>query len=394
MAGFTVKVGGVDYDVDAPDERTAWKWANATHLQAIKNDPQRAPQQAVPKGLETATSTIGGEVLPMMNTGNGVNISEAPYELGAKVNDALVQRNWPADQAAGLGAAANAGMEAAGMLAGGGIGGAAGAGVRDAAQGTGRWFMKSAIKPTWQDQRSGKAARAIDTMLDEGYSPTIGGVDAMQTRIANLKAAQTPITAQSTNTGNADRIISALEPVERRIGEGTMRADALRGTDRVRQEFLTHPEVTMSAEYGSGIPVPALQSMKEQNHRVLTDSAYGARLNPDPSRDALKAVTRQIGREIELAEPGVAPLNREMSALLNARKVAERRALMQGNNNPLSLGVSLAAAANNPMAAVGMWANSSAAAKAAMARMLYTGGRAAPYLGTGAGMASVLMDNE
>lgn len=31
MAKFDVDVGGVTYEVDAPDERTAWKWANATH---------------------------------------------------------------------------------------------------------------------------------------------------------------------------------------------------------------------------------------------------------------------------------------------------------------------------------------------------------------------------
>ena len=39
MATFDVDVGGTTYEVDAPDEATAWKWAKATHLQgASKRD--------------------------------------------------------------------------------------------------------------------------------------------------------------------------------------------------------------------------------------------------------------------------------------------------------------------------------------------------------------------
>lgn len=357
---------------------------------AIKADGAQggAPMPMSPEAQSQMTSQISPYLPTERGTDVAGEIAQAPYNAGAAVNDAAA-KYLPAPFAAGLGAATNAGLEGAQMVAGGGIGGAVGTGAREAAQGAGRSLMKSALKPTWQDQRSGKAARAIDTMLEDGYSPTRGGVDLINARIAALKEAQAPIAANSLKTGSADRIVDAITPVERRISEGTMRADALRGTDRVRQEFLTHPEVTMSAEYGSGVPVNVLQAMKEQNHRVLTDSAYGARLNPDPSRDALKALTRQIGKEIELAEPGVAPLNRKMSELLNAKKVAERRALMQGNNNPASLGVSLATMTNNPMLALGMWANSSSAAKAALARMLYTGGKAGPALGTVAGAGAL-----
>ena len=41
MGAFTVSVGGKQYDVDAPDENTAWKWAKATHLQEIKSEGQQ-----------------------------------------------------------------------------------------------------------------------------------------------------------------------------------------------------------------------------------------------------------------------------------------------------------------------------------------------------------------
>lgn len=64
MAGpnkaYTVTVGGQDYDVDAPDEKTAWKWANAAHFKATKSEGnvQKPPTPFRPSG-ETALS--GGE---------------------------------------------------------------------------------------------------------------------------------------------------------------------------------------------------------------------------------------------------------------------------------------------------------------------------------------------
>ena len=63
MATFDVDVGGATYEVDAPDEATAWKWAKATHLQAtpkrniaseIDNDPisQGAREAMKPSVIE------------------------------------------------------------------------------------------------------------------------------------------------------------------------------------------------------------------------------------------------------------------------------------------------------------------------------------------------------
>src|SRR5262245_17195485 len=41
---YTVTVGGVDYDVDAPDERTAWRWANQHHATATKARAEKTAQ--------------------------------------------------------------------------------------------------------------------------------------------------------------------------------------------------------------------------------------------------------------------------------------------------------------------------------------------------------------
>lgn len=40
MAKFDVDVEGKTYEVDAPDENTAWRWANYTHKQAMQSQPQ------------------------------------------------------------------------------------------------------------------------------------------------------------------------------------------------------------------------------------------------------------------------------------------------------------------------------------------------------------------
>lgn len=63
MGAFTVKVGGKEYDVDAPDEATAWKWAKATHLKSIASEGQveKPPTPFRPSG-ETALSP-GEELL-------------------------------------------------------------------------------------------------------------------------------------------------------------------------------------------------------------------------------------------------------------------------------------------------------------------------------------------
>ena len=51
MAEFTVTVEGTDYDVSAPDEKTAWKWANAEHKKAPTPLPERPADLRQPQEL-------------------------------------------------------------------------------------------------------------------------------------------------------------------------------------------------------------------------------------------------------------------------------------------------------------------------------------------------------
>src|SRR3990167_5898779 len=74
---FTVTVEGKVYDVTAPDERTAWAWANATHRQA------QAPKPSVPQAQqqgpqpETTLSGLGSEI--------GKGLLRGPSNLGMMI---------------------------------------------------------------------------------------------------------------------------------------------------------------------------------------------------------------------------------------------------------------------------------------------------------------------
>lgn len=383
MAKFAVSVGGANYEVEAPDERTAWKWANATHLQAIKNDPREAP---IPKGLETATSTIGSELLPMVNTGNGVDISKVPYEVGAKVNDALVQRNWPPEQAAALGTAANLGMEGFGMLAGGAIGTGAGAIAKPAMQDTGRWLMQKALKPSTRDHLLGKGGRAIDTLLEEGVNVSPRGVEKLRRMGEKLNQKAGAEIAGSTARVGMDDVAQHLGPTRQRFMSQVDPHADLAAIDAVKSNFYKHPQLTGSTD----MPVQLANQLKTGTQARLK-AKYGQIGNAE--EEAQKALAYGLRQEIERGVPTVGPINKKASDIWNALNVTERRAYVGGNNNPVSLPTAFSMV-HNPAFGAGMIVNTSDKAKSLLARMLYTGGKAAPYLGGGAGMASVLMDNE
>ena len=63
--------------------------------------------------------------------------------------------------------------------------------------------------------------------------------------------------------------------------------------------------------------------------------------------------------------------------VINALKLSTRRAATEANKDVVPLGSSVATAVNNPAVAMGLYANSSAMLKAALARALYSGGKAA-----------------
>lgn len=301
---------------------------------------------------------------------------------GETVTDLSSKVFGPGPVAAGLGTAAHVTAETVpAMLMGGGIGGSVGRVAEAGTKALSRGLMKSAIKPTITDLERGRVPSAIDTMLEEGYSPTNAGIAAMRQRVSNLKSQVGGITDNSTNLVSTQQAEQYLQALANKLRQKTLGADDVAQVQAVLQRLRQHPSVDQLGL----MSVRDAQAMKELNTTELGNAAYGLGLRPSAERDALKQVNRALRVGIEGAEPGVIAPNAEASNLLNAVKVSTRRALMESNKDPLPLGAGVGAAMNNPAAALGMYANSSAYIKALLARLLYKGSDALPVTGAGIG---------
>ena len=110
--------------------------------------------------------------------------------------------------------------------------------------------------------------------------------------------------------------------------------------------------------------------MKQGTYKAIGGKNYGELKGAET--EAQKALARGLKEEISSAVPNVAALNKREGNLLNALSVAERRALMDANKNPLGLGV-----LNPATLALWLW-DRSGWAKAMTARMLYSGSEQIP----------------
>ena len=336
----------------------------AAHLPVGFTLDQEQPQQAdgLPPGFK-----LDSKLSPPKYEGWGSILDKAAYRVGGAATDALAGK-VPPEVAGAAGYLANVGTQAIPTILGAGIGKATEPVQKELARG----LMRSAIKSSAGNLERGKVPAAVETMLKEGHSPTNAGIAGMREKVSALTSEADKILAPSRkliDLGGANQNVAGVADKARAATMGVR--DAETATD-VGRQLMSHPAVdplgTMS--------VQAAQAMKQANYKSLGDAAYGMGLKPAAERDALKAVTAALKKNIERAEPAVAPINKRTSDLVNAIKVSQRRALMEGNKDIVPLGASVATALQNPIAAAGLYANSSAAVKAMLARMLYTGGGA------------------
>lgn len=281
---------------------------------------------------------------------------QAVYDLGGKVTDVT--------GSPGAGSLANAAADVATdpLTYAGGLGGKV---ITPIAEAGAKKLMASSLKPTWESWRTGKAAKAIETMLEEGFNATRGGVDSMKAKIADLndeiakKIAMSPATVDKAAV--ADRLRGLLDKFTEQVKPN---ADTKAIQDSWT-EFLQHPLISNATD----IPVQLAQKLKQGTYTALGKKSYGELKGAEV--EAQKALARGLKEEISAAVPEVAPLNARESSLINATNVAERRAMLQDNNN---LG-GLVWLAHDPVAALGFMADKSALAKSWMARGLYSGVR-------------------
>lgn len=322
-------------------------------------------------------------------TKNGWGTGVGPFadRAGAAVTD-FANKYLPSQVAAGMGAATNTALNSLPMLTGGNIVGAAtGGAIAPPMQGLARWFMQSAIKPLAGDLEKGRVGPAVQTMLEQGYSPTSGGVSAMRSKVGGYGDEIKGILSGSNAKIDQGAVLSRLNDPLRRFSMQADNVGDVAAINRTGDNFLNNSMfrgLDTSVAEGGGIPVQLAQEIKQGTYRSLGSKPYGEVKGAEI--EAQKAIARGLKEEIASAVPEVAgPLSKQ-AELLNAIKVSQRRALMEANKDPINLGAAIGAL-HDPMSAIGLWANSNAFVKSMLARGLYSASQGVPQaLGAGAGV--------
>lgn len=360
MARYEVTApDGSKFEVTAPDD--------ATQEQVLQY-AQGQFQQAAPKKKQRTIPGDAGSMLSAADAWGAINklIEHFGYESGGKVTDAASKVMSP-EAAAGLGYAADVGIQAVPSLLGGQGMKAA---VTPLMQAASKRMMQSALKPPTKDILNGDAAKAVQTMLDEGISVTPGGVLKLRTQINELGKEVKDAVAGSTATikkGDVGkRLLDTLEDFKNQVNpQADM--DALK---KAWLNFRNHPDLIGKQD----IPVQTAHKLKQGTYRALGDKPYGELQGAQI--ESQKQLARALREEVAQAVPQVAaPLQRQ-SGLINAADLTERRVMAASNNNLLGLtplGIS-------PMSWLLFLADRNPATVSALARLTNANARTAPAL--------------
>lgn len=296
----------------------------------------------------------------MQKNGWGTGVPKLAYDLGGKLTDLAASAGarfpLPPQASAALGASVNAIPEALQMALGGNVGATA----NPVAQGISRWLMRSALKPS-STANAAKTEVAVETMLKEGANPTAGGVDKLKNTLGSLGKQVDQSIANSGATVDTRAVADAVPNALERFKNGPQAVQAIEDLGNVQKTFLEHPNVGGARE----IPVQVAQDMKQGYQRAIGDKGYGELRTP--STEGEKQVARNLREQIAAKVPGVVePLKREAD-IITALKMAERRAAVDANKNPIGLGI-----LNPAYLPIWLW-DRSTLGKALTARALYSG---------------------
>lgn len=306
-------------------------------------------------------------------------IEEAPYKAGAAVTDVGARMGLPAPVSAGAGYLTNVSLEALPML----FGGEAAKVGKIPMQAIGEDLMQSALKPTLKQLKTGDAAVAIDTMLEQGINATKGGVAKIRAKIGELNEqikdaiSSSKATIQRGDVGQ--RLMTTLEKFSKQVNpEADMYA-----VRKAWEEFKNHPLLGGKEE----IPVQLAQELKQGTYKQLSKK-YGQMGTAET--EAQKGLARGLKEGIAEAVPEIAGLNKQETALIKTLGVAERRALMELNKNPMGLSL----LTHNPGMFAAYMADKSALFKSLLARMAYSGREQIPATAARTGIALSEIGNQ
>lgn len=325
-----------------------------------------------------ATLGVGGGLVKA-----GEALERGAYKTGGAVTD-VAAKVLPPEAAAAAGFATNVAIQALPSIV---LGEAAKRVAAPALEHGARQLMQSALKPTKDELLKGKAARAINTMFEEGINVTPGGVIKLRSQIDALNREIMADIMSSTATVNkaevARSLISSLNKFKMQVNPRSDLATIERGW----LEFLEHPLLQGRVD----IPVQLAQKMKQGTYHAIGGKAYGELKGAEI--EVQKTLARGLKEEIAKAVPGIDKLNKAESELLNAEVMVTARVLMDANKNPMSLGW-LAA---HPSTWMGFAADRSPLVKSLLSRGLHGGAEQIPATAgraIGAGIGSLLNESQ
>lgn len=305
-------------------------------------------------------------------------------DVGRETTGALAAAGLSPDAANLGGFIADAGTNFLPMFGGAKAGAAAGAPVMERGA---KGLMQSALKPDSAARVGGEfsdAAKAIQTMLDEGINVSQAGAAKMRSLIKELhddvasRIAQSPAVVDK---GNAMmQVNETLKKFTNQVNNRSDRAAILKAW----REF--------NEDVADVIPIGKAQELKQGTYKVLADKyAKGGlpAVENEASTQGQMAIARGLRQSIEERIPEVKQLNARESALINALEIAEKRTGTAGNRDIAGI----AWLANNPTAAAAMLADRSPLFKSILARLLYNTREVAPAA-AGAGAVAGAIENE
>jgi len=260
---------------------------------------------------------------------------------------------------------------------------AAAAATKAAGTQLGRDVMQSALKPPLASLQTGSAARAIDTLLDEGINVTKGGAEKLRARVELINDNIKDHIQNSPAVVDKNAVTSRMQGLVDKFRKQVAPLSDVASIQKVWNEFMDHPLIN-----GDTIPVKVAQEMKQGTYKALGSKAYGELKGAEI--EAQKEIARGLKDEIAKAVPAVRELNAEESSLLNALSLVERRALISANKNPIGLGW----LSTNPVHFAGFMADRSELFKSLVGRMLSSSAKAIPEMNVAGPVAGAITTNQ
>lgn len=127
-----------------------------------------------------------------------------------------------------------------------------------------KWTMGKAVSPTPTQWKSGEAAKAIDTMLEGGYSPTKKGVEQMRSRVDDLNDKIKQVLADSDATVDKNAILGPLMERLEKFKENVTPNANINTLKKSWKEFSDHPYFKEVSKEGDRLAAAAADRAKSK----------------------------------------------------------------------------------------------------------------------------------